>query len=108
MDAQLCLLCLIDRVTACLFGELIKRGSDMSEMYPTTLSKEEIQHNAEEMVLKHGDDAFAEASKEISALNYRGDFSLSCSWVLVCRRIREIQKLKNYGDTLNKRGTLSE
>ena len=80
----------------------------MSEMYPTTLSKEEIQRIAEEMVLKHSADAFAEASKEISALNSRGDFSLSGSWVLVCRRIRELQKLKNYGDTLNKRGTLSE
>jgi hypothetical protein len=70
-------------------GELIKQGGDMSEMYPTTMSEKKIQHAAEEIILKHGDDAFAEAAKEINASNSRGNFSLAGSWVLVCRRIRD-------------------
>ena len=63
----------------------------MDEMYPTTLSEEDIQHIAEEMFLKHGDNAFAEASKEISVSNSRGDFSRAGSWVLVCQWIRKLQ-----------------
>ena len=55
----------------------------MDEMYPTTLSEKKIQHLAEEKILKHGDDAFAEAAKEINASNSRGNFSLAGSWVLV-------------------------
>ena len=68
----------------------------MSEMYPTTLSKEEIQSAADEIILKHGDDAFAEAAKEISALNSRGDFSLAGSWssrVLADKRTSGTQRL---------------
>ncbi len=80
----------------------------MDEMYPTTLSEKKIQHLAEEKILKHGDDAFAEAAKEISALNSRGNFSLAGSWFLVCRRIRELQALNDYGGALNKNVTLSE
>ncbi len=71
---------------------MIMQEGDMDEMYPTTLSEKKIQHLAEEKILKHGDDAFAEAAKEISALNSRGNFSLAGSWFLVCRRIRELQK----------------
>ncbi len=74
-------------------GELIKQEGDMDEMYPTPLSEKEIQHAAEEIVLKHGDDAFAEAAKEINASNSRGNFSLAGSWVLVCQRIRKLQAL---------------
>ena len=66
-------------------GELIKQGGDISEMYPTTMSEKKIQHAAEEIILKHGDDAFAEA-----------------------HRIRELQALNDYGDALNKNVTLSE
>ena len=75
-------------------GELIKQAGDMDEMYRTTLSEKEIQHAAEEIILKHGGDALAEAAKEINASNSRGNFSLSGSWFLVCRRIRELQALK--------------
>ena len=60
-------------------------------MYPTTLSEDDIQHIAEEILLKHGDNAFAEASKEFSASNARGDFFLAGSWVLVCQQIRKLQ-----------------
>jgi hypothetical protein len=67
----------------------------MSEIYPTTYSKEEIQRHAEVKILKHGDDAFAEAEKEISTLNAHGDFSLAGSWVLVCQRIRKLQALND-------------
>ena len=88
-----------------MFGELIKQGGDMREMYPTTLSKEGIRRAAEEIILKHGDDAFAEAAKEISALNSRGDFSLAGSWFLVCRRIKELQALNSYRGALNKNVT---
>ena len=89
-------------------GELIKQGGDMSEMCPTALSKEEIQRAAVEMILRHGDDAFAEAAKEISASNARGDFTLAGSWVLVCRRIKKLQALNDYGSALNEDVTLSE
>ena len=67
----------------------------MSDIYTTTLSEEEIQLSAEEKILKHGDDAFAEAEKEISTLNARGDFTLAGSWVLVCQRIRKLQALND-------------
>jgi hypothetical protein len=80
----------------------------MDEMYPTTMSEKRIQHLAEEKILKHGDDSFAEAAKEISALNSRGNFSLAGSWFLVCRRIRELQALNDYGGALKKNVTLSE
>jgi hypothetical protein len=104
LGAQLCLFWLTACVTTYLSGELMKQRGDMSqfyttifseEIYTTTLSEENIQLIAEEKILKHGDDAFAAAAKEISALNARGDFSLAGSWVLVCRRIRELQAL-NY------------
>jgi len=72
------------------------------------LSKEEIQRAAVEIILKHGDDAFPEAAKEITASNSRGDFTLAGSWVLVCRRIKELQALNDYGGTLKKNVTLSE
>ncbi len=49
----------------------------MSEMYPTTLSEKDIQHSAEEIILKHGGDALAEAAKESNASNSRGNFSLA-------------------------------
>ena len=39
----------------------------MSDMYPSTFPGEEIQRPAEQKILKHGDNAFAEAEKEISA-----------------------------------------
>ena len=67
----------------------------MSEIYTSTFSEEEIQLAAEEKILKHGDDAFAEAEKEIGTLNSRGDFTLAGSWVLVCRRIRKLQTLND-------------
>ncbi len=89
-------------------GELIKQEGDMSEMYPTTLSEKDIQHAAEEIILKHGGDALAEAAKEINASNSRGDFSLAGSWVLVCQRIRKLQALNDYGGALKKNVTLSE
>jgi hypothetical protein len=89
-------------------GELIKQGGDMSEMYPTTLSEKDIQHAAEEIILKHGDDAFAEAAKEINASNSRGDFSLAGSWVLVCQQIRKLQALNDYGGALKTNVALSE
>ena len=80
----------------------------MSEMYPTTLSKGEIQRAAEELILKHGDDASAEAAKEINASNSRGDFSLAGSWVMVCQRIRKLQTLNDHEGSLDKNVTLSE
>ena len=67
----------------------------MSEIYTTTISKEWIQLAAEEKILKHGDDAFAQAEKEISASNSLGDFTLGGSWVLVCQRIRKLQALND-------------
>jgi hypothetical protein len=83
-------------------GELTKQEGDMSEMYPTTLSEKEIQRAAEEIVLKHGDDAFAEAAKEINASNSRGNFTRAGSWVLVCQRIRELQVLDDSGSAPDK------
>ena len=80
----------------------------MSEMYPTTYSEEEIHLAAEEIILKHGDGAFAEAEKEIGELNAHGDFSLSGSWVLVCRRIRELQALNEHRGGLNENVILSK
>ncbi len=73
---------------------MIKQEGDMDEMYPTTLSEKKIQHLAEVKILKHGDDAFAEAAQEINASNSRGNFSLAGSLFLVCRRIRVLQALK--------------
>ncbi len=80
----------------------------MSEMDPTGLSQEQIQRTAEELILRHGDNALAEAAKEISTSNSRGDFSLSGSWVLVSQRIRQLQALNDYGGALNDNVTLSE
>lgn len=65
------------------------------EIHTTTLSKEEMLLIAEEKIQTHGDDALAEAEKEISTLNARGDFSLAGSWVLVCQRIRKLQALNH-------------
>ncbi len=80
----------------------INKESYMSDMYPTTLSKEEIQRTAKEMILKHGDDAFAEATNEISDSNSRGDFCLAGLWVLVCQRICRLQTLDDHGDVTKK------
>ena len=77
------------------FCEFTKQGSDMSDIYAPALSETEIQLVAEEKILKHGDDAFAEAENEISTLNARGEFSRAGSWMLVCQRIRKLQSL-NY------------
>ena len=63
---------------------------------PSTFSREEIERTADQKFLKYGDDAFAEAAKEISALNGRGDFSAAESWVMVCHRIRKLQALNTY------------
>ena len=63
----------------------------MSDMYPTKLLAEQIHLTASEIIRDHGDDAFAVATKQISACNSRGDFSTAESWVIVCRRIRELQ-----------------
>ena len=62
-----------------------------------TLSEKEIQLAAEEKILKHGADAFAEAEIEISTLNARGEFSRAGSWMLVCQRIRKLQAFNDYG-----------
>jgi hypothetical protein len=77
-------------------------ASGLGEMYPTTLSKEEIPRATEAMILKHGDDAFAEATKEISASNSRGDFCLAGLWVLVCQRINNIHALNDHGGNTKK------
>ena len=92
---------------ACVGLAMIK-GGDMSDMYPSTFSKEEIQRTAEQKFLKYGDDAFAEAAREISALNARGEFSLAGSWVMVCHRIRKLQALNDHEGSLDKNLTLSE
>lgn len=65
------------------------------EISSVNFSDEEIQLAAEEKILEHGDDAFAEAQKEIRALNARGEFSLAGSWVLVCQRIGKLQAVTN-------------
>ena len=90
---------------ACVGLAMIK-GGDMSDMYPSTFPREEIQRAAEQKILKHGDGAFAEAAKEISALTARGDFSLAGSWVMVCQRIRKLQALNTYEGALDKNVTL--
>ena len=77
-------------------------------MYSTLVSEEDIHRVAEEIILNHGDSAFTEAEKEIGALNSRGDFSLSGSWVLVCRRIRELQAINEHRGGLNENVTLSK
>ncbi len=77
-------------------------------MYSTLVSEEDIHRVAEEIILKHGDSAFTEAEKEIGVLNARGDFSLSGSWVLVCRRIRELQVINEHRGGLNENVTLSK
>ena len=66
-------------------------GGDMSDMYPTTFLDEQVQLTARGIIRSHGDDAFAEATKQINECNARGDFSTAESWVIVCRRIRELQ-----------------
>jgi len=63
----------------------------MSDVYPTKFLEEQIQFTAREIIRDHGNDAFAEATKQINACNSRGDFSTAESWVIVCRRIRELQ-----------------
>ena len=68
----------------------------MSDIYSNNLSRQDIQRIAEELILKHGDGALAEAEKEISTSNARGNFTLSGSWVLVCQRIRQMQIVDDF------------
>ena len=63
----------------------------MSDMYPTKFFAEQVQFTADEIIRDHGADAFSVAQNEINACNSRGDFSTAESWVLICRRIRELQ-----------------
>ena len=62
----------------------------MDDMYPKRFSEAEIQDIAKELVSKHGADALAEASRKITELHARGEFSFSESWVWVRQRIREL------------------
>ena len=63
----------------------------MNEMYLIGFVPEQIQPAADEIIHDHGDNAFAVAQKQINACNSRGDFSTAESWVIICRRIRELQ-----------------
>ena len=63
----------------------------MSDSYPTKLLAEHIHNTAADIIRDHGEDAFEVATKQINACNSRGDFSTAESWVIVCRRIRELQ-----------------
>lgn len=63
----------------------------MSDMYPNSLSEAEIQSAAEELLSTHGENAIAEASRKITELHARGEFSFSESWVWIRQRIRELQ-----------------
>ena len=72
----------------------------MNDFYPEKLSEEEIHRTAEELLLTYGDNALAQAEKEIRLSNSRGLFTLSGSWVRVCQRIRQMQARDSYQDVL--------
>jgi len=80
----------------------------MSDMYPKTFSEAEIQRTAEELLSAHGADALAEASRKITELHSRGEFSFSESWVWIRQRIRELQARNDQVCESNQEATFSE
>jgi len=77
----------------------------MDDFYPNSLSEHDIEHAAHELILKHGQNALAEAEKEIRVSNGRGNFTLSGSWVRVCSRIRQLQGVNGFDGAVNDRIT---
>ena len=80
----------------------------MDDLHRNRLSEQEIEDAAQDLIFKYGINALAEAQKEISLCNARGNFTLSGSWVRVCQRIRRMQVVNGYEDALNGNITLSE
>lgn len=80
----------------------------MSDLYPSKFYAEQVQLTADEIIRKHGNDAFAVAQEQISACNSRGDFATAESWVNVCRRIRELEAFNRREDPVEEKITRLE
>ena len=80
----------------------------MDEIYSDGLSEREIEDRAQDLIIEYGENALAEAQKEISLSNARGNFTLSGSWVRVCQRIRLLQDVNGYKDGVNGHPMLSD
>lgn len=80
----------------------------MDDFYSDGLSEQEIKDAAQDLIVKYGENAVAEAQKEIRVSNARGNFTLSGSWVRVCQRIRQLQVVNGYKNGVHEHQSLSD